>query len=81
MINNYNPEKPSTFFTFLDANNLYGWTIYKPLPYARFKWINDMSSFDMMPEDSDTSYILKVDLEYPVEKHDNHNDLSFNIEV
>ena len=36
-MNDYKPKKPSTFITYLDMNNLYGWVISKYLPYGGFK--------------------------------------------
>ena len=35
-------EKPSTFITYLDKNNLYGWTMSEYLPYE------DLSSKKML---------------------------------
>ena len=32
----FNPEKPSTFIPYLDANNLYGWVMCEPLPVGEF---------------------------------------------
>ena len=32
-----NVNKPSKFFRYLDANNLYGWAVNQYLPYSRFK--------------------------------------------
>ena len=29
---------------YLDANNLYGWTMYKKLPVDRFKWMDNFRS-------------------------------------
>ena len=31
-MNDYNPEEPSTFITYLDKNNLYGWAMSGYLP-------------------------------------------------
>ena len=31
-MNDYGPNKPSTFITYLDKNNLYGWEISEYLP-------------------------------------------------
>ena len=61
-----------------DANNLYGWEMIQPLPYCRFKFINEkeIDSFDLssISENSQEGYILEVDLEYCKELHDNNND-------
>ena len=33
----YDPSQPSKYLTYLDANNLYGWAMMKPLPVGDFK--------------------------------------------
>ncbi|RLU21773.1 hypothetical protein DMN91_006149, partial [Ooceraea biroi] len=75
----YDPSKPSSYLTYFDVNNLYGWAMSQPLPYADFQWIDDVSDFDMnsIAPDSSTGYILEVDLEYPQHLHDAHTDLPF----
>ena len=35
----YDSTKPSKYITYLDANNLYGWAMSKPLPTHGFKWM------------------------------------------
>ena len=35
----YNKEKKTIYIIYLDANNLYGWAMSKPLPYGNFKWV------------------------------------------
>ena len=48
------------------------------LPYSRFKWLNqkEISKFclNSIIENSSVGYILEVDLEYPSELHELHND-------
>ncbi|EZA49298.1 hypothetical protein X777_12383 [Ooceraea biroi] len=75
----YDPSKPSSYLIYFDVNNLYGWAMSQPLPYADFQWIDDVSDFDMnsIAPDSSTGYILEVDLEYPQHLHDAHTDLPF----
>ena len=34
---NYDANKESKYITYLDANNLYGWTMSQYLPYGKFK--------------------------------------------
>ena len=34
----YDPSKPKKHIMYLDANNLYGWAMSKPLPTRDFKW-------------------------------------------
>ena len=72
----YDPKKPSTFISYLDMNNLYGWTMSEYLPYGRFKWLKNIDKFDIMSinNKSPIGYFLEVDLEYPGELHELHND-------
>ena len=57
-------------------NNLYGWVMSEYLPYREFEWIENINKFDVnsINEKSDTGYFLEVDLEYPDELHELHND-------
>ena len=75
-MNDYVPKKPSTFITYLDMNNLYGWVMSEYVPYGRFKWLKNVDGFDVnsVSEKSPIGYFLEVDLEYPDELHELHND-------
>ena len=66
----FNPSEPSKYITYLDANNLYGWAMSKPLPTHGFKWmkVNEFKTWEKHP------CILEVDLEYPKSLHDLHSD-------
>ena len=74
-MNNYDPEKPSTFIIYLDKNNLYGWSMSEYLPYEKFEWLKNIDEFNVITinEKSDIGYILEVDLEYPKKFHELHN--------
>ena len=37
-MNNYDKRAESSYLTYLDANNLYGWAMFKELPANGFKW-------------------------------------------
>ena len=43
----YGHKKPSTFISYLDMNNLYGWVMSEYLPIGGFKWIQNVDEFDM----------------------------------
>ena len=75
-MSDYDPNKPSTFITYLDKNNLYGWATSEYLLYREFEWLQNVDKFDVMSinEKSDTGYFLEVDLKYPNELHELHND-------
>ena len=75
-MNDYDFEKPSTFITYLDKNNLYGGTMSEYLPYGEFEWLENIDEFDVtsINEKSEIGYIFEVDLEYPKELHEIHND-------
>ena len=46
------------------------------LPYEKFEWLENIDEFNVITinEKSDIGYILEVDLEYPKELHELHND-------
>ena len=74
----YNDNEPSKYIMYLDANNLYGWAMSQYLPTGGFRWMTqkqiDNIDLDKYKEDSKKGLILEVDLEYPKELHDIHND-------
>ena len=72
----FNHEEPSRFLQYLGANNLHGWAMSQPLPTGEFKWVTP----DEIAERSDKGYLLEVDVKYPKELHDLHNDLPFMCE-
>ena len=47
-INDCDPKKQSTFISYLDMNNLYGWAMSEYLPYERFKWLKNIDEFNVM---------------------------------
>ena len=74
----YAPREPTRYLQYLDANNLYGWAMSQPLPTRGFHRV------DIKPDDvgkladySEKGYLLVVDVRYPRELHDYHNDLPF----
>ena len=65
----YDSNSPNKYISYLDANNLYGWAMSQPLPTHGFKWISE----EELKNWRSHSCILEVDLEYPKELHDLHN--------
>ena len=61
-MNDYDPEKTSTFITSLDMNNLYGWGMSEYLPDEEFQWLENIDEFNVMSidEKSDTGYFFKL---------------------
>ena len=68
---NSDPDKLISYIMYLDANNLYGWAMSQPLPYGNFRWVVANS---VIPKRKGIGHIYEVDLEYPEELHDLHND-------
>ena len=66
----FDSSQPSKFVPYLDANNLYGWAMMKPLPVGDFHWMTGDELWNWM----EFPCVLEVDLEYPEELHDFHND-------
>ena len=78
----FNKNKPSKYLMYLDANNLYGCAMSEKLPTHGFKWLTGgemeklfnnrvIQVWEKIP------CILEVDLEYPENLHDLHNDYPF----
>ena len=81
----FHPKEESSFLQYLDANNVYGLGMSQPLPTGGFKWVNDLSRFtpdetDEIAKRGSKGYLLEVDVKYPKELHDLHNDLPFMCE-
>ena len=74
----YDEKAPSKYIMYLDANNLYGWAMSQYLPTGNFKWMSDreIKQIDLgkYKADGEKGLILEVDLEYPQELYDLHND-------
>ena len=71
----FNPKEMSVYIQYLDVNNLYGYAMSQPLPVGGFRWLTPNEITDMMKEHNKiNSCTLEVDLEYPKELHDTHND-------
>ena len=71
----YDEESPSMY---LDVNNLHSWAMSQYLPTGNFRWMTDKEinkiNVGKYKTDGKKGLILEVDLEYPRELHDLHND-------
>ena len=77
-MDNYDQDLVSKYIMYLDANNLYGWSMIQHLPVGNYKF-EEVDRFDSgfisyLSDESKVGYILDVDLEYPDELHKLHND-------
>ena len=75
----YDKNKPSKYLMYFDKNNLYGWAMSQKLPVHSFKWMSNQELENLFNNQivqvwEKTPCILEVDLEYPEELHDLHND-------
>ena len=74
----YDEKAPSKYIMYLDANNLYGWAMSQYLPTGGFKWMTEKQinkiNLAQYNENSKKGLIIEVDLEYPKELHNLHND-------
>ena len=82
MGNRFNKNKLSKYLMYLDANNLYGSAMFEKLPIHSFKWLTSGEMEKLFNNRvvqiwEKTPCILEVDLEYPENLHDLHNDYPF----
>ena len=77
----FNPNKDTTYLQYLDANDLYGWAMSQPLPAGGFKWVDvNPNEISELATRIDKGYLQEVDVSYPKELHNQHNDLPFMCE-
>jgi hypothetical protein len=76
----YDPDEEHSYISYLDANNLYGHAMVRALPHGNFQWSEerDVTSLierygDPPPEGVSEGCFVKVDLHYPDELHETHN--------
>jgi hypothetical protein len=78
MIDGHDPSEDSNYLIYIDANNLYGYSMSQPLPISDFRFLTDEEvrqiDFDAVTDDSETGFIREVDLTYPQHLYDAHND-------
>ena len=75
----FNKKELSKFLMYLDVNNLYGWAMSQKLPVHSFEWMTNKEIVILFNNQivqiwERTPCILEVDLEYPEDLHDLHND-------
>ena len=75
----YDKNKDSKYLMYLDANNLYGCAMSEKLPTHGFKWLtsgemNNLFNNQIVQVWERIPCILEVDLKYPENLHDLHND-------
>jgi len=76
MGNKCDETKRSKYLTYLDANNLYGWAMSQDLPTGGYDWMTEreLTNWRTFSKGKGVGSILEVDLEYPDELNDFHND-------
>ena len=79
----YDKNKPTKYLQYLDANNLCGWAMSQPLPNGGFHWVELRKDWSVktiaeeLATKKNYGYLLEVDVAYPKELHDYHNDIPF----
>ena len=78
----FDRKKLIKYLMYLDANNLYGCAMSMKLPTRGFKWLTGGEMKKLYDNQviqvwEKTPCILEVDIEYPDELHDKHNDYPF----
>ena len=77
----FDPKSESSYLQCPDANNLHGWAMSQPLATGGFKWVDvNPNEISELATQTDKGYLLEVDVSYPKELHNPHNDLPFMCE-
>jgi hypothetical protein len=65
----YDPTTKSSYLMYLDANNLYGWSMVQSLPIKDIKFNTEITIEDILntADDAEAGYTVEVDLSFPRE--------------
>ena len=72
----HNPNEKSTYLQYVNVNNKYGWATHGFL-WKRAENFTPEKKIDELVKKEKRGYFLEVDVEYPKELHENHNELLF----
>ena len=74
----FNPNETVRHILYIDANNLYGQAMMRPLPFKNFSWMKEeelcMTFINSLDSEGDVGCVVECDLDYPSELHDWHED-------
>ena len=78
-------NKEPSYINYWDVNNLHGSAMPQKLPTFNFEWVENTSQFNEdfvknYDEKNEVGYIFEVDVKYPKERHEPHNNLLFSRE-
>ena len=77
----FDPDEKTNYLQYLDANNLYGWAMSQLLRTRGLRWVDiKQDKISQLAKRKSKGYLLEVDVRYPRELHDSHNDLPFMCE-
>ena len=77
----FNPDEKTNYLQYLNANNLYGWAMSRPLSTGKLKWVEvKPNEIRKLVKCKGKGYLLEADVKYSKELHDSHNDLPFMCE-
>jgi hypothetical protein len=80
----FNPSKPTTWISYVDANNLYGWAMSQFLPIGNYRWEASQEylqqNLDKQRQildvvlktklDASRGYFLNIKTHFPLKTHD-----------
>lgn len=72
----YDKSMDDSYILYLDANNLYGYSMSQYLPQSKFKWNTQAwteADILLLDDKGSVGYLFDVDLHYPKSLHDLHN--------
>ena len=85
----YDPSQPTTWISYVDANNLYGWAMSQFLPLKNYKWFATRAFLNNRKDlqkrylnmilntkaNAPKGYFLNIKAHFPIKLHDYLNDL------